>query len=232
MSPLILFPIVGGVTGFLGLMLLSKTVGAVFSLIGGAAFGLGMLVQRLIIGSDKIAQRAQQEVEAEDNEAREDVLDELEDKLRHTEGTSDEEALRDLRTLFKAFNKSDSWRKNLNITTTNDLLSTIDEIFMQCINSLKQTLDLYNLAKEAASSKVRNTILEKRKSLIKGVQESVAKLGETLCAVQELSSSNNQEAKLSRLSEELNNQLDIAKRVQERMDGLGLAGYDVEKTTL
>jgi uncharacterized protein YoxC len=232
LSPLTLFPVVGGITAFLGLMLLNKIGTAVLSLMGGVAFGLGMLVQRLIIGSEKIARRAQQEVEAEDDKEKEAILDKLEEKLRQTEGTSDEHALRDLRALVKAFS-SDSWRKNLNAMTTSDLLATIDQIFIQCINSLTQSLDLYNLSNEAASRKTRNTILERRESIIKGVQESVDRLNETLCAVQELGSSNNQAAKLSKLSQELNYQLAIAKRVKERVEDLGLNGYDVsEKTTL
>jgi len=211
---------------------MNKTASAVYSLIGGAAFGLGMLVQRLIIGSDKIAHKAQREIEDEENKAREAVLDELEKKLKSTEGTKDEEALRDLRTLFGAFNKDYSWRKNLNITSTNDLLSTIDQIFAQCISSLDQTWNLYDLAKKAASDKIRKALLEKRKSIIQEVQESINHLNETLCAVQELNSSNNQEVKLSRLSQELNDQLAIAKRVKERMDDLGLNSYDIGEKTI
>jgi len=232
LSPLTLFPAVGGFTGFLGFMLFHKTVNAVASLAIGLGFSLGVLVQRLILGSDRIAQRAQKETEDEERQERQARLDMLDKDLKKTPGKQDEEALRELRFLVDHFNKSDLWKKNMDAVSANSLLSTIDQIFEQCISSLNQTVQLYKLSLEAPSKRTSDSILEKRDSIIKGVQESVTKLNATLCAVQELSSSNDQKARLSRLSEELTSQLDIAQRVKERLEDIGLNDYNSEKTAL
>ncbi len=232
LSPLTLFPAVGGITGFLGFLLFNKTINAVVSLAVGFGFGLGVLFQRLILGSEKIAQRAQKETEDEERQEREDRLDQLDKDLKKTPGKQDEEALRELRFLVDNFNKSDLWKKNMDAVSANSLLSTIDEIFEQCIKSLNQTVQLYKLSLEAPSKRTGDSILEKRDSIIKGVQESVTRLNATLCTVQELDSSNNQKDRLSRLSEELTSQLDIAKRVKERLEDIGLNDYDSEKIAL
>ncbi|MBN1974242.1 MAG: hypothetical protein JW787_11420 [Sedimentisphaerales bacterium] len=232
LSPLTLFPAVAGLTGFLGCMLFNKVIGAVTSLAIGLGFGFGVLFQRLIIGSEKIARRAQQEVEEEEREAREARLDKLDKELRRTPGKQDEEALRELRFLVDKFSKSDLWRKNLDMVTANNLLSTIDEIFDQCISSLNHTIELYKLSQEAPSERISRNIMEKRDSIIIGVQKGAAKLNETLCEVQDIGGTGNQGDKLSILSRELNDQLDIARRVKERLDDLGLNDYDAEKTTL
>ena len=130
------------------------------------------------------------------------------------------------------FNKSDLWKQRLDAVSANSLLSTIEEIFEQCLSSLYQTIQLYKLAQEAPSKRISDSILEKRDTIIKGIQESVTMLNATLCEAQELSVSNDQEAKLSRLSAELTNQLDIAKRVQERLENFGVNDFDAENTAL
>ncbi|MBN2589405.1 MAG: hypothetical protein JXA96_06060 [Sedimentisphaerales bacterium] len=232
LSPLTLFPAAAGFTGFLGFMLFQKTVNAVVSLAIGLGLGLGILAQRLIIGSEKIAQKAKKETEDEERAERETKLDKLDKELRKTRGKQDEEALRELRFLVDNFNKSDLWKQSLDAVSANSLLSTIDEIFEQCLSSLYQTIQLYQLAQEAPSKRISDSILGKRDSIIKGVQDSVTRLNVTLCAAQELRVSNDQEAKLSRLSEELTSQLDIAKRVQERLENIRLNDYDAENTAM
>jgi hypothetical protein len=230
LSPLTLFPAAAGFTGFLGFMLFNKTINAVVSLTVGLGFGFGVLAQRLIIGSEKIARKAKKEIEDEERLEKETKLDKLDKDLRKTQGKQDEEALRELRFLVDNFYKSDLWKKNLDAVSANNLLSTMEEIFEQCISSLIETIQLYKLAQEAPSKRISDSILEKRDSMIKGVQESVTRLNATLCAVQELSGLNDQDVRLSKLSEELTSQLDIAKRVKERLENFGLNDYDAGNT--
>ena len=223
-SPLTLFPIVGGTTcavvcGALGFGLpLTAFAGAL-----GAAFGAAVFCQRLLLGCTAIARRAEQEVELEAHAAREADLDRLDEQLVRDRDPRTQAALRDLRALAGAFRKGEFWKNGVNAQSRSELLGTMEEIFRQCVASLRKTIELHELARDAATDEVRRPILAQRDRIVAGVRDSVAMLAKTLRELHELSASKDGCGPgLSQLGEELTMQLDIARRVDERMSSLGL----------
>jgi len=223
-SPLTLLPVVAGAT----CVMVSTALGVFFpaAALAGAvsvAVGGGVLFQRLVLGCEKIAQAAQQEVEAETGRAREAELDRLDEELVRDRDARTQAALRDVRVLVDAFDKSDFWKESVNAKSRLDLLCTVEDIFRQCVTSLRRTLELQRLAKESATEEVRGPIMAQRERIIVGVQQLVAGLAQTLRHLSELGASKEGMGPgLTKLGEELTHQLDIARRVDERMKSLGL----------
>jgi hypothetical protein len=229
-SPLTLLPVVAGAT----CVMVSATLGVFFpaAALAGAvslAVGGGVLFQRLVLGCEKIALAAQEEVEAETSRAREAELDSLDEELVRDRDARTQAALRDVRVLVDAFDKSDLWKESINAKSRFDLLCTIEDIFRQCVTSLRRTLELQRLAKETATDEVREPIMAQREKIIAGVQKSVARLAQTLRHLSELGASKESLGPgLTKLGEELSHQLDIARRVDERMKSLGLENDERE----
>ena len=219
-SPLTLFPIAGGVTLFCILGALGKISLACLTLILGLFSGFGTFFTRAFVGSEKIARRVQEEIEREDHEVREIALDKLEKQLTRDKDHRTEAALRDLRALADTFKREYGWKDSVKAHSTTEVLSLVDRIFKQCVKSLKATLKIYQTIRTVESDAVRTSLSSRRNAIVQKVQENVKKLVETLEQIQELSVSDDQEGRLSKLGEELTRQLEIAKRIDERTKSL------------
>lgn len=222
-SPLTLFPVVAGAT----CIMISTALDVLFpgAALTGAlsmAVGAGVFFQRLVLGCEPIARMAREEMEAEAVRQREAELDGLDQQLAHDKDERTRRALKDLRALVGAFNKSDFWKESVNAKSRFDLLCTVEDIFRQCVAWLHRSIELAQLARETATAEVREPILDQRENIIAGVRQSVARLAQTLRNLSERSVSEGPGTGLTELGEELTHQLEIARRVDERMKSMGL----------
>lgn len=230
-SPLTLLPALGGATcltaGAVGL-------GAPLTLLAGGAgllFGAGVFLQRLALGGNRVLDRAKEEVEREAREdelraqrAREEYLDDLDRRLTGDHDPRTETALRDLRALNETFSKGEFLRDNRSLLATFDLLSLVEGLFRQCVDSLEETLRLHQAAGRASSAKVRASIRGRRDAIIASLQQSVDALNQTLGELQGLGAAGaNQEARLAQQRDVLRRRLDAAKRVEERIRSARIA---------
>ena len=227
-SPLTLFPVIAGITGFFGGIIFGSVSMALVSLIIGFLIGGGIFFQRLLLGCEGIALKAREELEQESYNGMESLLDELDKGLVQDRDSRTQAALRDLRALVKLFRGNGSWKKNLDAQSSFDISNLVGNIFNECVASLKVTLELYEASKHISNQEASNAILEKRDEKVLLVQDSVKKLSLTYGEVQELGVIKNPDKKLVELRQELDNQLDVARKVDEELSSLDCSGVDEE----
>lgn len=222
-SPLTLYPVAGGLTALAGLTAFDvRAPVAWLAGVCGVLFGTGVFFQRLVSGCERIAHQAREEVEREAFQDRESALDRLDGALTADGDPRTERTLRDLRALSAAFNESMAVRRAFPAGAMLGLQTVVEQTFDQCVASLQATLDLFSSAGRAATPEVKRIILDKRDALVRQVQESVRGLSQTLAAIEELAAGKAEAAGLSRLSRQLNEQLEIARSVDARLKALGL----------
>ncbi len=217
--PLCLFPFLTGVTDLLILWAFSIPSGiGIFAGIACVLGAVGYFLTNLVAGNPSLTQNVLETLQRETMVDREKALDELDARLAADGDPRTENSLRDLRAMARAFEKGKSWSGVLNSPATLDILSGVDQLFKQCVFSLENTLDLRYTASEMATAVARNPILAKRERIIEEVAESISKLGNVLANIQLLGMDDtSRESDLARIRKELDQNLEVARKVKQRM---------------
>jgi hypothetical protein len=220
--PMCLFPFLTGVTDLLLLWAFSIPSGiGIFAGIAGILGAVGYFLTNLVTGNRSLTQNVLESLQKEAMMAREKALDELDSRLAADGDPRTESSLRDLRTMAKAFEKGKSWAGALNSPATIDILSGVDQLFKQCVFSLEKTLDLGYTASQMATTAARKPILIQRERIIREVAESIRKLGNVLANIQLLKMDEaSQESDLAVIRKELDQSLEVARKVKKRMKSL------------
>lgn len=221
-SPVTLIPSLGGLTALVAAWTFDLSALVAFGSIAAILIGVGTFLTRWATGTDHVAKAALADLEREVAGERERALDALEHRLvRETTETRDEDLLRDLRELQGAFRESRGWWEGTNPHTLLQILGSVEELFTSCVRLLERSLEL---ASRAAKLRTRATKLElakRRTEMLNEVERSVKKLGEILAGVESLATKSRDDGadQVRRLREELDQHLEIARRVEERMRG-------------
>ena len=216
-SPLTLLPAVGGASLLLvGWALGLRTGLLIFSGLLGVLTGLGTFLSRLFLGGGRVAEEEAQRIDREARSRREAALDDLEGRLATDGDPRTEAALHDLRVLADSVKSQDDWG-TLNARSAFDLVSGVDELFSTSVRYLERTLALKKTADRVTSPNVRHAILEEREQLVADVEKSTTHIGELLSKMQRMAVSGGSHSDLERLREELDANLDVARKVEERM---------------
>jgi len=95
------------------------------------------------------------------------------------------------------------------------------------VSSLEKTLQLWKTADSLASETARKPILEQREKLVGDVVQTVEHMSRTLASVQGITNRSEGDIRLKRLRGELDQSMEVAKKVEQRVDSL-LAGGRVQ----
>ena len=233
-SPLVLMPFMVGSAAFASLFALglkgSAAVGAVLVGLVGLLASAGTFLTKFILGRDD---RVRQLVEASRDKAKRDkrkALDHFHHRLTMDGDERTETAMQDLRSLRQAFRELDKIAPDLNRAMIEDIQQRSEELFQQCVSSLEKTLQLWKTAEKLASEIARKPILEQREKLVGDVVQTVGHMSRTLAAVQGITDRSDGDARLHRLRGELDQSLEVAKKVEQRIDSL-LAGGSIQSLT-
>ncbi|HJO09944.1 MAG TPA: hypothetical protein QGH16_08835 [Verrucomicrobiota bacterium] len=223
-SPLVLMPFMVGSAAFASFFALglkgSAAVGAVLIGLTGTLASVGTFLTKFILGKDK---RVKQLVEASRDKAKLDkqkALDHFHHRLTMDGDERTETAMQDLRSLRQAFRQLDKIAPDLNRAMVLDIQQRSEELFQQCVSSLEKTLQLWKTADSLASETARKPILEQREKLVGDVVQTVEHMSRTLAAVQGITNPSDVDARLQRLRGELDQSLEVAKKVEQRIDSL------------
>lgn len=228
-SPWTLVPFLGGATALAAGWAMGMGHGlTLFSGLTGILSGAGMFLTQLLVGGDKAARKALDELQREAQQTAQRRLDDLDRRLLADEDPRTEQALRDLRTLVEAFREGDHWSDNLNAASAFDILSTVDDLFSACERSLEQTLELWETAQDVSVAEARKALLDRRERIIAEVQASIVQLGQILAGIQSLHGERASTVELSRLRRELEQSLAVARRVDEKMKAWRADGAELE----
>ena len=188
--------------------------------IGGILAGLGSLATQWILNSDKVIRTAYEDLEAEEIAAQENLLDLLHNRLRKDKDPRDEDSLRQLRTLYRSFKQDTDWTGRLGQQSAVEITSMVEKLYKGCIMSLERSADLVEAARKLNRSKAKDGVLQAREKLLEEVFESVDQIGKTIEHVKTLRINNGGTTDLARIRKELDESLDVARRVEERMQSM------------
>ncbi|HNT34839.1 MAG TPA: hypothetical protein PKH07_07565 [bacterium] len=217
--PLSLYPFVLGATLLMASWALTLRSGiAVFAGLAAILGSVGAFCTRLLLGSELTARKVVEQLEKEVQDERERSLDDLERRLGSDEDPRTEAALRDLRTLAKAFRETREWSDSLKAQPTLDILSGVEQLFARCVVLLERTLTLWYTARKITSSEARKPILDQREQIIADIGESIKQLGSILAGIQAIRvGDSGDRSDIRQIRHELDQSLEVAKMVEKRM---------------
>jgi len=217
--PFTLFPFAGGATLFIMSWILDID-SLVFPFISfcGLLISIGGFFTNLIMNLDKISKKAFEELQVESQENQEKMLDSLDKRLQEDGDSRTERYLRELRSLTMTFEDGKAWSNNLDTRSAFEIESKVRDLFYGCVSYLERTLELWHLAQEVDSKRGEEIVLKQREKIIDDIESSVQQLGKVLEGVLSLGISKNDDTELARIRDELDQSLEIARRVENRMN--------------
>jgi len=229
-SPATLFPIVAGITDFLALWVFgSKSGWWLFAGMAAVLGGLGIFFTRLLL-DDTASKKTVEALEQEAGKTRERALDELEQRLAADGDPRTESSLKDLRTLASVFRQGGSWTASLASRSAFDIAQGVEQLFDRCVHCLAKTLELWRIAQKMSGLEARAAILEQRERLIGEVDESIRQLGKILAGIEGIGTGQSSgDSELARLRSELDRSLEVARRVNRRMEDLDLEMHGMSR---
>jgi hypothetical protein len=221
-APTVLLPTVAGATTLLAAWGLGQPAGVLSFLgVAGILTGLGALATRWITGVEKATAEVIGEAEAEGHEARQRALDELEERLRGDEDPRSERYLQRLRDMFERFEESPVHATS-DISTAQlvEITSHATRLRRSCTESLERSLVLWTTAQSLNTDAAREATLAARERVFDEVESSIDHLATILDGVRTLSLADRSADKMAAIRTELEASLDVARRVEERMQNI------------
>jgi ElaB/YqjD/DUF883 family membrane-anchored ribosome-binding protein len=220
--PVVIAPFVLGVTGCTAVWALSFPAGiGWFAACAGMLGSAGAYLSRVLLDNGRTARAVLAEAEQKEQHATQAALDELDRRLvAADDDPRPETALRDLRALVRAFDEFVDRTDSLNAPAVIEVRSRVRQLFDYSVRSLEQTRQLGDTAKILHLPEARKPLLEQREKIIADIQAGIQQLGDTLAALQRLGTGDQSNRELSRLRDELDQSLQIASRVEARLNSL------------
>jgi hypothetical protein len=218
-APATVAPFVAGVTAMVATwaMGLRPEAGVLAGLAGVLGSG-GAFLTKIFLGGETLAREALDEARQEEHAESERLLDELDVRLCQDKDPRTEAALRDLRNLIRAFDELAAANSaGLSAVSTVEIASGVKALFDQCVESLDRSLKLYRTAARLKTQAARAPILKQRDAIIEEVGRSLSQLGQVLVAIQNLGSGEGAVSELTKVGEELDQRLAVAKQVERRV---------------
>ena len=221
-SPLVVGPFLLGMTVLTASWALGFRLSVgVFAAFAGALMAGGAFVTRLLFRGDTLARKVTDELMQGEQQTQQQSLDTLDQHLAAADDDPrPETTLRDLRALLKALDDLEAEADRVHLSTVVEIRSRAGLLFDQCVRSLAQTAKLWQTAQKVRTPAARQPLLDQRERLIADVQSTVKQLSDTLVGLQTLGSSEGSSTEITRLREELDQSLAVAKTVEERVHSL------------
>lgn len=188
--------------------------------VAGLLTGVGTLATRWLFQHDAIAEDAFEAIQREAIDAQERQLDQLSERLAADHDPRDEQSLKYLRDLYDAFRKDTAWTKRLEGRSVLEINSQVENLFRACIVSFERSLELRDTAHGMRTADGQRSLFEARERLLEEINQSIRQLAGTLDNVKALALAQTPAHDLARLRQELTASLDVARKVEERMQTL------------
>ena len=216
--PFILLPVVGGLTA----VIFSWMVGSAVLAIAGVASvlaGLGIFATRAIFGLDKMAKKAQEQYLQQIEEEKNETLDELERRLKQDRDPRPEKCLRDLRALHELLTEA----QKSNNTWVGQVKDDFDRLFEICVKQIEKTDQLWRASRKMRGM-TKKKFKQEREKIVEEIEKTTAHLATAIQHFQIVSTDGNNE--LAEARSELEQTIEISKRVGQRLANLDNKGYD------
>ena len=191
--------------------------------LAGVFGGIGVMATRLIFGLEQITEDAFKYLTHQQQQEQEQKLDQLTQRLSSDDDPNTQAYLSDLRTLYSSF--VEDVEKGKMKVGARPVLDQVHRLFQAAVKHLEYSYELYSRASELRGS-ARDKLMEERRRVISEVALTIDHLGTTIQQFHTFRLDNS-ETELSKLRKELDATMQVAKRAEERISGLGkVAQYD------
>lgn len=185
--------------------------------ISGLLASAGSLVTHWLLRSDDLTRSAFESLQADAAAEREKNLDDLDDRLRQDKDPRDEKLLRQLRAIYQRFRDNTGWTTRIGQQSAVEITNKVEKLFSGCIITLQRSLDLAQAAGKMTTKDGRRTTLDARERLLEEVDRSLQQMAQTIDGVLAMGLEEQSTADLARIRQELDESLNVARRVEERM---------------
>jgi hypothetical protein len=221
-SPLAVLPLATGIilliwaSVFGGFGGLSGTLG-----IGGVLIGLGVAAYRWLFAGESLVQSVQHEEQKDEARQQRTYLTRLRRKLRTDRDPRTGKSVDKLARLRKRMIQSGVTESAEDSPVLPELVGKADELYRSCLTSLERSLELWEAARDMATSEARDELLQSREALVGEVVQSIDHLEATVDHLQSASLERGQDdTGIAKVRKELEMGLEVARRVSERVSEL------------
>ena len=220
-SPVSWLPTLGGVA----LIAIGGGTGALawFGL-AGIAVGVGWAAWRLTVGRERLNAATLRQLRDESHNRQLAMIRQLQQQLRSDKDARTGEAIRKLREIYKRMYEGDLLPTSGGPAWQFDVRQRMADVYESSLASLRRTFELWQAAVEMDTEEMRNKILGSRDEAVREVVETIAQLGVAVDSVQAKSLDKQlPDEELSMLRGQLDRSLEVARRVEERMNAIETA---------
>ncbi len=220
--PLVLAPGILGATALAACWAAGFKVDmGLFAGLAGLLASAGVFVTRLVLDGGETARTIFAEIAGKKQAAQQARLDDLDQRLVAADGDPrPEEALRDMRSLVKAFEELEAEVDSTRLSMVLEINEKVRDLHERTIFSLEQTLKLGAMAQRLQIKAARQPIIAQRERLVTEILAGVKQLGDAYAALQRLGTGEAMDAGLSSLRADLDASLSMAGRVEDRLRDL------------
>lgn len=227
-SPLVLGPVMLGFTSMVSAWAFDLQQAGLF-LFGGIAgmlIGGGSFISKLLLSGNKVAHKVLSEVEEQQFNARQKALDDLRRALERSDNDPrPEEALGDLRALVDTFRSIEASETSAQWAIMVDVRLQVESLFAHCVRLIEQTHHLRFTADKLNTEAARQPVLEQRELIIHEIQACVKQLSHSLVSLQKIGHVQTSTHELRQMRKELDTSLEVARKVEERMQDWSVASH-------
>lgn len=216
-SPWSVIPIAAGLSAWMVSWAIDGNAALNLVGLGGLVGGVGVMATRLIFGLEQITEDAFHFLTEQQKLEQERELDELTRQLSNDDDPNTQAYLSDLRSLYSSF-VEDIEEGKMKVGTR-PVLEQVQKLFHAAVKHLEYSYDLYRRASELNGS-ARNKLMEERRKVISEVGLTIDHLGTTIQQFHTFRL-NSSETELSKLRQELDATMQVAKKAEERVSNLG-----------
>lgn len=176
----------------------------------------GALATRWLLKGDAIFNKAFVDLRIQAFEEQDAKLDALDKRLRGDDDPRPEAQLNDLRTMYRGFREQE-WSGKVSQRSAVEIATTVEKLFKACIIFLERTAELWETAQKLRTKTAIQEMMQTREEIISEIGRSIQQLAKTIDGVRTLSVVNDEAETLRRIRQELDSNLDVARRVEDRM---------------
>jgi hypothetical protein len=218
-TPVVLPAVLG--IGSLLVGLLTGNPAGTFGVLGmaGLALGVGVATWRWLTGSERLTQEALEQLQSGAEREHRSYLRQLQRRLRKDKDPRTNEVVKQLKALRSRLTRVGLIGRRRISETAAEIRDDARQLYRSCLTSLERTLDHQQAAGEMTTPELRQKLLSAREELISQIGESIVRLGATLDHLQTSAlEPGRQSEELTRMRRELQTGLEVARRVEQRMD--------------
>jgi len=212
-TPLTIIPFAAGIS----FLILSEIIGATGVFVGLClcVFGIASVVLNLVLNLNNIVKKAVKDLQSVSMREFDAKLDKIYKRLCTDDDNRDQQALKNIRTIYKQFVIDLDSGKIKNIPPA--MVTHIQKIYEEVIKHLVEQFEIWETS-NSITGKLKTELLAQREKMIVEIEKSVSDFAQSISEIRALGLKTG-DGELTRLQERLQVQLEVAKNTQEIVSG-------------